>query len=448
MPSQLDAAPAAIPSSPQAAAAPPLDPDLRVAWAAELLCDRRKREIALAKSYRECQGLTTDQLEDLFQDTAIALLARPFQNAEHLYRALRDGMKRRALFAHRTERSRRGIRARRALDIQKLAHAQANESDPERILLASEDKYLIEEFATELSPSEQRLLWLTAEGVSTRRLAKAMGVSAEELYATKVTYERKRENYTLLYSTGRLCGIRSGTIARLKEHQTTSPQLAERAIAHLQNCPRCRAEHQITAQRLRHTLEQKAAALIPLPAILTHASLLTRLLSRIKHPARYHQKISQLHANQTHTRLAMMLANTSTTTRLAAPVAATLLAAGAIGATHALTQTTSHPHQPPTTTLPPVVGYPPAIPDRVARATLAFTPHLNNTKPQPPTVTHSYPFGPGHILRPPTRTRRTPLNQHTPGGFAYLGVPTTPPPPPNTPPQQTHIPGGGGEFSP
>ncbi len=444
MPSQLDGAPPR--ATPSATAAPPLDPTLRVAWAAELLCDERERELTLAEGYRECRGLSRDQLEDLFQDTAIKLLDRPFTDALHLYRALRIGIKKRALNVHRNERARRATHIRRALDIQTLAHAQAGESDPERILLASEDKYLIKEFATELSPNEQRLLRLTAEGVSTRRLAKALEVSPEQLYAIKVTYERKRENYTTLYNTGRLCGFRSATITRLKEHQTTSPQLAERAIAHLQNCPRCRAEHQITARRLRHTFEQKAAALLPLPAILTQRSPLTRLLSRIKHPAHHHQKISQLHASQAHSRLAMILANTSTTTRIATPIAATLLTAGAIGATHALTQTAPHPHQPPAITLP-ALRLPPAIPSRLARATQVLTLLPNRTKALSRALTSPHPFGPGHTVGP-ARSRQVPLEQHTPGGFAYLGVPATPLPKPSAPTQQTHLPGGGGEFSP
>ena len=58
---------------------------------------------------RECRGLSVEQLEDLYQDTAVVLLGRTFQNEAHLRNALRWGIKHRALHMHRDRRRREEI---------------------------------------------------------------------------------------------------------------------------------------------------------------------------------------------------------------------------------------------------------------------------------------------------------------------------------------------------
>jgi RNA polymerase sigma factor (sigma-70 family) len=439
---QLDADPQSAPIREHDLRVAPSDPEQALVWAAEVLCEHRPRELELATSYRECAGLTKEQLEDLFQDTALALLDRRFENREHLLRAFRSGMKKRALRHHRDERSRRAILTRHATTLNPGPPIDTN--DPEQRVLALEERCLIEEFIRELNPAEQGLLRLLAEGVSTRRLARRLGVPADQLYATKISYERKRENYTLLYSTGRLCGYRSHTIARLKERQQTSPELAQRAIAHLQGCPRCRAEHKITPRGLRLAFEQQAAALIPLPITLAHTSWLSRVLAcskALRHP---HWK-TPLRASEAHARLATMLANTGPGARTAAPLAlAALLTTGAIGAEHAFTHTsTPHRHHAAASHAASAAAF--TAPEPGLPTQLSATTHQQPARPKKALP----PFGPGHavpVTQPPAKKAAT--DQHAPGGFAYLGSPPPPARHPEIPARQTHIPGGGGEFSP
>lgn len=439
---QLDADPQSAPVREHDLRVSPSDPGRALVWAAEVLCEHRRRELELATSYRECAGLTEEQLEELFQETALALLDRRFENTEHLLRAFRSGIKKRALNHHRDKRSRRATLIRHAPTLNPSSPLDTN--DPERRVLALEERCMIEEFIRELNPAERRLLVLLAEGVSTRRLATTLGVSSDQLYTIKISYERKRENYTLLYSTGRLCGYRSHTITRLKERQQTSPELAERAIAHLQGCPRCRAEHKITARGLRLAFEQQAAALIPLPILLAHPGWLSRVLERSKALQRPHWK-TPFHASEAHARLAMMLANTGPGARAAAPLAlAALLTAGAIGAEHALTHTsTPHPHHTPTSHAAPAAAFT-VGPEPGLQTQLAASTHQQPARPKRALP----PFGPGHTVpaaRP--RAKKSATGQHAPGGFAYLGAPP-PAREPEPPARQTHIPGGGGEFSP
>jgi RNA polymerase sigma factor (sigma-70 family) len=406
---------------------------------AELLRCWQERELALAKRYRECAGLTPEQVEDLYQDTALVLLGRAFQSEEHLRRALRHGLKFRALRVHRDERSHRRILARHAPGIQALARAKATEEAPEHVALSDEERSLIDEFLAELTPDEQRILWLTAEGVPAKRITRALGLPAPQAEKAKLSYERKRENYVVLYSTGRLCGLRSRVIVRLKAHQETSAQLAERAILHLRGCPHCRAEHQITAQRLRRLFEQQAAALLPIPALALHASWLHGALSRTGRLPHLRLRVP-VRPSEMHARLAMILANTGPGTRVAAPLAAiAILATGGIGISHLLTRpATPRDHE----LISPSAATPAAPLSRMIplRAT-ASTPRRVGRG-----AGAHLPFGPGRIVPAPSSPRKGhALNQREPGGFAYLGVPAQP----NSPArQQLERPGGGGPFSP
>jgi len=63
-------------------------------------------EIRAARSYPECRGLTSEQLEDIYQETAVALLSRPYLSEDHYATPLRTGVKHRALNLHRNERRR------------------------------------------------------------------------------------------------------------------------------------------------------------------------------------------------------------------------------------------------------------------------------------------------------------------------------------------------------
>src|ERR1022692_1940813 len=79
------------------------------AWVVEVLGRWQAVELRIARSFAECRGLSAEQLEDIYQETTLALLSRPYQSEEHLRRALRSGLKQRALNLHRDERRREEI---------------------------------------------------------------------------------------------------------------------------------------------------------------------------------------------------------------------------------------------------------------------------------------------------------------------------------------------------
>ncbi len=413
--------------------------------AAQLLDAWRARKLNTARVQRECRGLTPEQLEEIYQETTLVLLRRdhPWESEEHLRNALHAEIKRRALHLHRDEHRHRTILARHAPTIHAHAQEQATKGDPEHQTLAHEDQQIILEFLAGLTKTEQEVFVLWAEGLRCRRIARELGMSHNEALNTSRATERKRERYALLYTTGRLCGYRATTIQNLKEGKQTSEQLAQSAIAHIQHCKRCRVEHQTTAPRLRQAFQQQAAALLPLPITLAHTNWLSRVLARTKPLQRPHWK-TPLHASQAHARLAMMLANTGPGSRLAAPLAvAALLTAGAIGADHALTHPGT-PHRPHAALSHAVPAAAPAAPDPTLPPEPAAATREQQRHPMRPVL----PFGPGHAVPTAHAPAGKPTPGRAPGGFVYLGA--SPPPAPHTPgpTRQTHIPGGGGEFSP
>ncbi len=108
-------------------------------------------ELRLARSFAECRGLAHAQLEDLYQETALVLLARSFHSEEHLRHALRWGIKHRALHLHRDERRRGEILAQRAPELQLAAESRQHEQTPEHAALLQDDRLIVSEFLAELS---------------------------------------------------------------------------------------------------------------------------------------------------------------------------------------------------------------------------------------------------------------------------------------------------------
>src|SRR5664280_108365 len=90
----------------------------------EALGEWQAGEANLAGRFAECRGLDAAQLEDLYQETTLALLNRPYNSEEHLRNALRFGLKNRALHLHRDERRRGEILADRASEIHVSAMAR------------------------------------------------------------------------------------------------------------------------------------------------------------------------------------------------------------------------------------------------------------------------------------------------------------------------------------
>jgi RNA polymerase sigma factor (sigma-70 family) len=299
----------------------------------ELLGEWQRTELRIARGFAECRGLTTEQLEDIYQDTALALLARPYATEEHLRNALRHGIKHRALNMHRDRRRRSQILAQSAPSMQRVAESRASQAGPEEAALAEQDRLIVREFLAELDELEQRIFWLQADGMRYRAIASALEIPVNEARIASRSCERKRERFQLLYDTGRLCGYRAATIHALQAGEVTSEVLARRAFAHLEACIGCRAEHKTNAKRLGRTFRGELAALLPLPA----------LLGRVAWSSRSWLRASTHLGSGARKRSAALLAAGGTGAKMTAGVAiVAVIAGGAIGATHALEHHTTH----------------------------------------------------------------------------------------------------------
>jgi RNA polymerase sigma factor (sigma-70 family) len=438
---------ATAPGTPRAGGGRPLELEQMAA----ILGQRRCRELRIARGFRQCRGLSREQLEDLYQETTLALLQRSYQDEKHVCDALRTGIKRRALNLYRDERCREKILADSAPAVHAAEQARSAEEGPEEVALARQDRLLIGEFLAELTLSERHVFWLSTEGMKYNRIAKTLGISANEARNTVASCERKRERFQLLHDSGRLCGYRAATIKALLDGQTTSEQLVQLAAAHLQACAHCRAEHKTNAGRLRRAFQEQAVVLLP-PTLtvhlgwLTRASIHTRTLTQRIRPDWV--SIGQGGARE---RAVALLAGGGASAKLATGIATVAVIAGAsITATHALKHRQPHPHHHSAASVTATLRL--TRPVDVAQTSLP-----SSLQPPIPRAVHRAPARhrgvPGHVVAIAHETARRPgnPNRREPGGFAYLGVPTrtTTPAPAQQPAQTaqaaTHT---GGPFSP
>ena len=411
--------------------------------AGQLLGEYKASELRLARSFPECRNLSKEELEDLYQETALALMDRRFQREEHLRSALREGIKFRALNLHRDERRREEILNHTGAHTNVMAQTSQDAYSPEQIALIHEDRLIADEFTTELSEDERRVFRWMVEGLQYRAIASVLEIPVNEARKTSRSCERKCKRFQLLYDTGRLCGYRADTIQALQSGESTSEELAASAFAHLNGCRRCRIQHKTNARRLRRSFRDQAAALLPGPVVAGHLGWLTRLDIRL----RSLQHRLPLVQGGVRERAAALLAGGGATTKLALVGVATVavIAGGTIGATHALEHPQTHHHQ---HTLPiaasPVPAATPA--DLVQGPTTPLT-GARSPKHAGRTPHHQATTGSRHV--PPGIRRAVPLQASTrrePGGFAYLGPPDTSAPPSAQPaPTTTH---DGGPFSP
>jgi RNA polymerase sigma factor (sigma-70 family) len=430
-----------------AAAALPLRGNAKLApeHAGQLLGEWQAGVLRLARRWPECRGLSTEQLEDIYQETVEALLPHPFKGEEHLRHALAKGIRNRALNLSRDERRREEIiEGSAGLSL----HIQAGEEQPtpERAALNHEDRAIVTEFLAELSTAERRVFWLLAEGMKYRSVAAALGIDINEARNATRACERKRERFQLLYDTGRLCGFRVSTIQTLQNGEATSEELAVRAFAHLERCDHCRAEHRTNARRLQRTFREQAAALLP-PVLLGRLGWIERLGARIR-TLQHRLTPDGLPAGpgEARERAAALIAGSGAATKIAAVATAVVIAGGAV-ATRVLEHSPAHhDHATPTQGVTPSLTPAPA-----ALLEAPSAPGLpSNARRTPRTAGHPRPAGPGRVLPGAPRAKNsTAVGQHEPGGFAYLGVPTQTAGPPAgrsgpAPSRSTH----GSPFSP
>jgi RNA polymerase sigma factor (sigma-70 family) len=163
----------------------------------EILGAWQAAEIRIARRFPECRGLSSEQLEDLYQETVIALLTRPYTSEAHLRNALRQGIKHRALNLHRDLRRRGQILAEHAPSIHRVAQESATRTSPEDMAMLGEDRRVILNFLAELDPFERQVFQLTAEGLRYRAIAKRVGVDVNEARRAARSVERKRIQFRL-----------------------------------------------------------------------------------------------------------------------------------------------------------------------------------------------------------------------------------------------------------
>jgi len=304
----------------------------------QALGEWQSAELRLARSFGECRGLSHEQLEDLYQDTALVMLSRSFVNEEHLRHALRWGLKRRALHLHRDARRRSEILTERAPELQLAAEGRELEHTPELAAVLAQDRLFVSEFLSELSELERRVFWLVSEGMRYRAIAPILEIDVNAARKAFRGCERKRERFQLLHDTGRLCGFRSHTIQALLSGEGASERLAGAAFAHVEHCAQCRTEHRTNAKRLRRSFQQQAAALVPIPALAAHMGWLSRLDLRAR--LLHHRLLPVGSAPGTgpiRERAIAAVAGGGVAAKLAAGAATVVVVAGgALGASHEL----------------------------------------------------------------------------------------------------------------
>jgi DNA-directed RNA polymerase specialized sigma24 family protein len=215
-------------------------------WIGQALGGWQVRELRIARGFRECQGLSTEQLEDIYQETAVSLLRRAYLNEEHLCKSLRKGLKYRALNMHRDQRRRGEILAAHAPGLYVTAQAREEQNDPELAAFAQHDDLVEAEFQTELTHDERSVFELMKEGLRYRAIAPRLKMEINQARKIARSCERKRERFKLLHDNGRLCAFRASAILALQNGEIMSEELTRRALAHLKACPRCRAEYKGT----------------------------------------------------------------------------------------------------------------------------------------------------------------------------------------------------------
>ncbi len=367
-------------------------------------------EVRLARRYPQCAGLNPAQLEDLYQETVLALLHRPYTSEEHLRNALRFGLKNRALHVHRDERRRGEILAENGPAMLGAVTARKEQEAPELAALAQHDELIANEFMTELTTLEQKVFRLEADGLGYRAIAPMLGVSTNEARKAKRCAAGKRERFQLLYDTGRLCGYRSQTIQALKNGRAANEQLVQGAYAHLDACAHCRAEHRTNAGRLRRSFQEKAAALLPLPVLSGHIGWAAKLEARLRGLThRMAPYSSAPTSGGLRERTVAILAGGGASAKLAAGAATVAaIAGGAIGATRALEHPAAAHH---TRVKAPAIaqGSGSSPPASSAVSAQARTSGAGGAPPHPETQAVAV---------------RANSRPGEPSGFAYLGVPS------------------------
>ncbi len=378
----------------------------------------RSRELWTARQFRACWGSSLAEIEDLYDATIAVLVEKdePYESPEHLRAALHRGIKLRALRLHRDREVHEKALRHAAPAMETAGRDRAWREEPERALLAREDDAIVGEF-TDL---ERQVFTLVANGRSWRAIATTLGLPETEARTLTRTCERKRSRFLTLYETGRLCGYRSQTIGSLLSGKENSERAVGQAFAHLRHCHACQLRHKTDAVSLRAAFDARVLSVLPVYAD-SHTSLLDQLQATVSRVARLFQRASTPQAG-IRDRALEIAAGTSAGAKLAAGIAGVILLAGGAVGVATSSQPARHRNAPQRTA--------------VVHALIV-----------PPTT-----LGGRAVLHKPPAARLTshrlprPNEQHTPGGFSYLG--TSPPPTPRTKDVPVVKQRGGSPFGP
>lgn len=259
--------------------------------AAELLLRWRSAELGVV--HGKFRRLSREDLEDVYDDTADVLRQRPHESELHLLRALRLGVRLRALRLIRDRNTRERVVNEVTPQVYAEAQDRAWSVQPEQALLAQEDEVIVGEFIAELTTEEQHVFALVANGLSWRAIATTLDIPETTARNLTRACERKRELFVTLYETGRLCGHRSQIIDCLLSGEQRTEIAVRRAVAHLGHCRECQTQHKMTGAELRARFDQGALALLPPPLFLAHhMSLLDRITAVLQKPMRLLERFS------------------------------------------------------------------------------------------------------------------------------------------------------------
>jgi RNA polymerase sigma factor (sigma-70 family) len=427
----------------------------------QLLGEWHAREVRVAQGFFECAGLSLEQVEDLYQETAVALMGRPYESEQHLRRGLRRGIKQRALREHRDQRLRLGILAQSVPGLREAAaRAGEREGVPEQAVLAREDRLVVAEFLAALSAIERRVFVLLAEeDLSYFAIGSALGIPAGRARTVTRSCERKRERFQVLYEAGRLCGFRAQTIRSLQSGRATGEQLAQAAIVHVEGCARCRAEHRTSAQRLRASFRGQAVALLPGPLLAGRVGWLARAGVRLGGwQQRFSPQGTGLGGGLVRERAVAILAGGGMSAKVAAGVlTVATITAGTIGVGHVLERSSPRPVPRATATRMQTTAGPGTDVQSAVRVSGMVLARASTRASVSALAVHEHASGVEHAsgASEPAGASSS-VARREPGGFAYLGVPRPAPTPVQTPSSDTSAgeaasageQHGGGPFSP
>ena len=102
-----------------------------------LLAHWRTREIAYARTFRECGGTSPAEIEELYDATATTLIEKEktYESEEHLRAAVQKGIRMRALRLHRDRRARAQALEQAAPSMLAIDRERAWREEPERALI-------------------------------------------------------------------------------------------------------------------------------------------------------------------------------------------------------------------------------------------------------------------------------------------------------------------------